>query len=54
MAAVKIINKRNLKESKQTQYYQEASVLSPCKHPNIVKFIESFETRDEVYIATEF
>ena len=29
-------------------------MLAPCKHPNIVKFVESFETQDEVFIATEF
>ena len=52
--ALKIINKQNLKESKQSQYYHEASVLAPCKHPNIVKFVESFDTPNEVYIATEF
>ena len=52
-AAMKVINKRNLKESKQSQYYHEASVMSLCKHPNVVKFMESFETKDEVYIATE-
>ena len=54
LSAVKVINKRNLKESKQSQYYHEASVLAPCKHPNVVKFVESFETKDEVFISTEF
>ena len=52
--ALKIINKQNLKDSKQSQYYHEASVLAPCKHPNIVKFVESFDTPNEVFIATEF
>jgi serine/threonine protein kinase len=54
LSAVKIINKKNLKESGGSQYYHEASVMAPCKHPNIVKFIESFETKDEVYISTQF
>ena len=54
LVAMKIINKLNLKESKVNQYYQEASILAPCKHPNIIKFVESFDTPKEVYIATEY
>ena len=51
---MKIINKSNLKESKINQYYKEASILAPCKHQNIVKFVESFDTPKDVYIATEY
>ena len=28
--------------------------MAQCKHPNVVKMTESFETEDEVYIATSF
>lgn len=28
--------------------------MAKCRHPNIVRFVESFETQDEVYIATAF
>ena len=51
---MKVINKRRLRESNGSQYYHEAAVMAQCRHPNIVRFTESFETEDEVYIATSF
>ena len=28
--------------------------MAKCRHPNIVRFVESFETKEEVYISTAF
>ena len=28
--------------------------MASCRHPNIVRFVESFETNEEVYISTAF
>ena len=52
--AIKIINKKKLIESKNTQYYEEAKTLISCRHANIIRYVESFETKEEVFIATEY
>ena len=53
-SAVKVINKQKLKESNGSQYYHEAAVMAKCRHPNIVRLVESFETEENVYISTAF
>ena len=52
--AIKIINKKKLQQSKLTQYYEEAKVLVSCRHSNIVKLVEAFETKEEAFIVTEY
>ena len=52
--AIKVINKKKLKESKQTQYYDEARLLIACRHSNIIRHVESFQTTELVFIATEY
>jgi len=53
-SAVKVINKAALKASNGSQYYHEAAVMAGCRHPNIVRLVESFETEENVYISTAF
>ena len=37
-----------------TQQKREIDILSLCKHPNIIKFIESFHNEKSFYIVLEY
>lgn len=50
--AIKIILKNALKGNVQT-VKDEIELLSQLKHPNIVEFIDYFESKDKIYIVTE-
>jgi len=51
--AIKIIERRNL-DSEESMYVQnEIQILSELDHPNVVKMIEFFETKDQIFIVME-
>lgn len=50
--ALKIIDKQKLM-GKEHMVESEIAILKICKHPNIVKLYEEFETSDRIYLAME-
>ena len=52
--SVKIIDKEELEESGSAQFQFEAVALNQCRHPGIIKCLETFEYDDVIYIVTEF
>lgn len=50
--AVKIILKKNVKGNEQ-MVYDELKLLQRLNHPNIVAFVDWFESRDKYYIVTQ-
>lgn len=50
--AVKIILKKNVKGNEQ-MVYDELDMLQSMHHPNIVRFVDWFESRDKYYIVTQ-
>ena len=54
ISAIKIINKEAFYQSCEIQKLQEANILAQCRHPNVIKLIEYFSTKKEIYIITEY
>jgi serine/threonine protein kinase len=53
--AVKIVPKRTLCDrDAQLAVAREVSLLARLDHPHLVRFVDAFETREAVFIATEF
>ncbi|KAL1884511.1 Calmodulin-dependent protein kinase cmk2 [Paecilomyces lecythidis] len=50
--AIKIILKKNVKGNEQ-MVYDELEMLQALNHPNIVHFVDWFESRDKYYIVTQ-
>ncbi|KXJ91468.1 kinase-like domain-containing protein [Microdochium bolleyi] len=50
--AIKIILKKNVKGNER-MVWDELDMLQRLKHPHIVKFVDSFESKDKYYIVTE-
>ena len=55
--ACKVIDKTQLRGEAYKhvldQFVEEVNILSMLKHPNIVAFIDSFETSDRIYLVLE-
>ncbi|XP_048384691.2 serine/threonine-protein kinase DCLK3 [Stegostoma tigrinum] len=51
--AVKIIDKSKLK-GKEVMIENEITIIKSLSHPHIVRFIEEFETKDEIYLIMEY
>jgi serine/threonine protein kinase len=49
--AIKVIPCATIKKNKALM--REVSVMKRCSHPNVIKFIESFRTLDNLYIIME-
>jgi len=52
--AVKVLLKEHMPERAVIMIREEISVLSMMDHPNIIKYVESFEDNRYMYIVTEF
>jgi len=49
--AIKIILKKNVKGNER-MVWDELDMLQRLKHPHIVRFVDSFESKDKYYIVT--
>ena len=52
--AVKVADKKKLDKNAISQFKYEASILYKCRHQNIVKCLEVFESEENIYMVTEF
>ena len=52
--AVKVVDKKSISESTLSKFNYEASILNTCKHRQIVKVLEVFETSDHLFMVTQF
>ena len=52
--AVKVLLKKMMSVRQIDMIRQEISVLSMMDHPNIIKYVESFEDNRYMYIVTEY
>ena len=50
--AMKIVDKSKLK-GKEHMIENEIAIMKQCSHPNIVKLVEEFETKREIYLIME-
>lgn len=51
--AIKVISKKNLSEADIEEIHQEVSILQSLDHPNIVKYYETYEDVDFIYLVME-
>jgi len=51
--AIKIINKKKLKQKMKSTIFREIEIISKLKHPNIIKVIKILEDFDNYYIIME-
>eukprot|EP00128_Syssomonas_multiformis_P012350 Colp12_sorted_trinity150504_noHs@26891 len=52
--AIKTIEKRKLSEKQKERLYDEFSIMSMCRHPNIVRTRNHFENDEFYFIVMEF
>ena len=53
--AIKIINKRNIKDTKvRFKFLNEIAILKVLDHPNILKLYEFFEDSQNYYLVTDY
>ncbi|XP_048350379.1 LOW QUALITY PROTEIN: serine/threonine-protein kinase SIK1 [Sphaerodactylus townsendi] len=52
--AVKIIDKKRLDPSNLEKIYREVQIMKLLNHPHIIKLYQVMETKDMLYIVTEF
>ena len=50
---IKIFDVRHSKKSDISQFANESSILYKCHHPGIVKVLEVFQTKENIYLVTE-
>lgn len=49
-----MVNKEAFYAQCEIQKVEEANILAQCKHSNIVRLVEYFSTKTEIYIVTEY
>jgi len=49
--AIKIMNKKDMKQKELDQVRTEIEVLKICQHPNIIKLYDVFENTEYMYIS---
>ena len=47
-----MVNKELLAETKSIQFKEEAKSMLMCKHPNLIKLTEVYETTDTMCLVT--
>ena len=52
--AIKVLNKKKMKDRELEQAQREIDILKKCKHPNIVSFIDHFENSEYIFIVMEY
>ncbi|XP_074652797.1 serine/threonine-protein kinase SIK2-like [Tubulanus polymorphus] len=52
--AIKIIDKTRLDQSNLAKVYREVQILKMVKHPNIIKVYQVMETKNMLYIVSEY
>ncbi|XP_023682258.1 serine/threonine-protein kinase SIK1 [Paramormyrops kingsleyae] len=52
--AIKIIDKTRLNSSNLKKIYREVQIMKLLSHPNIIKLYQVMETKDMLYIVTEY
>ena len=52
--AVKIMNKEKMNTTRLESARTEIEIMKICQHPNIIHFIDSYETEDRIYIFMEY
>lgn len=52
--AVKVIDKSSITPKDLNLIYNEIEIMNSIDHPNIVKMIEIFETKENIFIVLEF
>ena len=52
--AIKIVEKRGMDEDELTNLAREVEVLRSVDHMNIVKYIETYDERDFIYLCMEY
>lgn len=51
--AIKIVEKRGMDEDELTNLAREVEILRKVDHMNIVKYIETYDERDFIYLCME-
>ena len=51
---VKIMNKDKMNTARLESARTEIEIMKICQHPNIIHFIDSYETEDKIYIFMEY
>ncbi|KAM8977788.1 serine/threonine-protein kinase SIK1 [Pelodytes ibericus] len=52
--AIKIIDKTRLDQGNLEKIYREVQIMKKLRHPNIIRLYQVMETKDMVYIVTEY
>uniref|UniRef100_A0AAR2ISV1 non-specific serine/threonine protein kinase n=1 Tax=Pygocentrus nattereri TaxID=42514 RepID=A0AAR2ISV1_PYGNA len=52
--AIKIIDKTRLNSSNLEKIYREVQIMKLLNHPHIIKLYQVMETKDMLYIVTEY
>jgi serine/threonine protein kinase len=54
LVCVKVINIKNFSDRKVEDTLIEVDLMSRLHHPNIVRYIDSFITKSDIYICMEY
>uniref|UniRef100_A0A8C9SYY0 non-specific serine/threonine protein kinase n=1 Tax=Scleropages formosus TaxID=113540 RepID=A0A8C9SYY0_SCLFO len=54
LVAIKIIDKKRLNPSNLEKIYREVQIMKLLNHPHIIKLYQVMETKDMLYIVTEY
>ncbi|XP_068127141.1 serine/threonine-protein kinase SIK1 [Hyperolius riggenbachi] len=52
--AIKIIDKTRLDRTNLEKIYREVQIMKRLRHPNVIRLYQVMETRDMIYIVTEY
>lgn len=52
--AIKIIDKTALDEENLTKIFRETAIMKKLRHPHITRLYQLMETRQTIYLVTEY